>query len=175
MNGDRGRIAVVAALAAILASATAATAAAPEMTRLSFSVSSVDTETCPGIPIETQLDGQVSVTVFSEDRVQVHEHLVYTGAANGKTFTDNESFTRFVNAETGVMKLAGTAINIQIPSFGNVLADTGVIILDFSTDPPTVVHEGGPHPLFHGGFAPLCDYLAGLTRSRDSLAAETRG
>ena len=31
--------------------------------------------------------------VFSETRVQVKQRLIYTASANGKTFTDNESFT----------------------------------------------------------------------------------
>ncbi len=55
----------------LLAAAAAATAAAAENTRLSFQDSYVDTQTCPGIPIQTQLDGHASITVFSETRVQV--------------------------------------------------------------------------------------------------------
>ncbi len=160
MNATR-RIGLSASLlAAMLAMAAAATAAGPEITRFSFQDSYVDTQTCPGIPIQTQLDAQVSVKVFSETRVQVTQRLIYTASANGKTVTDNETFTEFVNPETGVHKFAGTTINIQIPGHGRVLADTGVIAVDFSADPPTVIHEGGPHPLFHDGYGPLCRYLA---------------
>ena len=43
---------------------------------------------------------------------------------------------------------------------GNVIADCGTITIDFTTDPWTVLHEGGPHPLLHEGYGALCDYLA---------------
>jgi hypothetical protein len=86
--------------------------------------------------------------------------LIYTVTANGKTFTDNESFTEFANPATGVSRFAGTTINIQIPGYGTLLADRGTITIDFSTDPWKVIREGGPHPFFHGGYGPLCEYLA---------------
>jgi hypothetical protein len=148
-----------AVVAALVVSAIAA-AAGPEITRFTVEDSYVDTQTCPGIRLDTRLQGRVTVQAFSETRVQVHSGLVYTVTADGKTFTDNESFTEFANPETGVVTLAGTAINIQIPGYGNLLADRGTITIDFSTDPWTVIHEGGPHPFFHGGYTALCAYLA---------------
>ena len=33
-------------------------------------------------------------------------------------------------------------------------------VFDFSTDPPTVLHVGGPHQQFSGDVAALCSYLA---------------
>jgi hypothetical protein len=54
----------------------------------------------------------------------------------------------------------GTTINIQIPGYGKLLADAGTLTIDFSTDPWTVVHEGGKHPLFHDGYGALCAYLS---------------
>lgn len=147
-----------AVVAAFIVSATAV-AAGPEITRFAVEDRYVDTQTCPGIPLDTRLAGQVAMRAFSDTRVQVHQRLVYTVTANGKRFTDNESFTEFVNPETGVVKLAGTPINIQIPGYGNLLADRGTITIDFSTDPWTVIHEGGPHPFFHEGYAALCAYL----------------
>ncbi len=154
------RVLLAATLTTILASAAAANAAGPAITRFSFEDSYVDTGTCPGIPIDTRLEGDVSVVVFSETRVEVHRRLTYRASANGKTFTDNESFTNFTNPATGVQKFAGTVINIQIPGYGNVLVDAGVVVVDFSTDPPTVFHEGGHHPLLYTGYGPLCDYLS---------------
>jgi hypothetical protein len=146
-------------VAALIVSATA-TASRPETTRFSFDDHYVDTQTCPGIPIDTHLEGQVSVKMFSSTRVQVHQRLVFRATGNGKSFTDNESFTEFANPETGVSKFSGTTINIQVPHHGNLLVDAGTITIDFTTDPWTVIHEGGPHPLFHGGYGPLCDYLS---------------
>jgi hypothetical protein len=146
-------------VAALIVSATA-TASRPEITRFSFDDHYVDTQTCPGIPIDTHLEGHVSVKAHSSTRVQVHQRLVFRGTANGKSFTDNESYTEFANPVTGVSKFAGTTINIQIPGSGKLLVDAGTLTIDFTTDPWTVLHEGGPHPLYHGGYGPLCDYLA---------------
>ena len=161
MSKAKVRVAVLAVVVlTTLAWTVAASAGGPEVTRFSFSDSYVDTQTCPAIPIETQLTGRVSIKEFSETRVQIHQQLVYEGSANGKRFTDNETFTKFVNPQTGVEKFAGTVLNIQIPGHGNVLVDAGVLVADFSTDPPTVHHEGGHHPSFSDGFAALCDYLA---------------
>jgi hypothetical protein len=161
MSNVKSRILVLACmLAATLALGFTATAAAPEITKFSFSDSYVDTLTCPAIPIQTELTGRITIKEFGETRVQVHQNLVYRGTANGKIFTDNESFTMFANPQTGVQKFAGTVLNIQIPGHGNVLKDAGVLVADFSTNPPAVLHEGGKHPLFHDGFGALCDYLA---------------
>jgi len=152
--------ALASALVVLLASAAAATAARPEITRFSFEDSYVDTYTCPGMSLDTRLEGYVVFQMLSDTRVQVHQRLIYTVTANGKTFTDNESFTNFTDLTSGVQKFAGTVVNIQVPGYGNVLADTGVLIFDPTTDPPTVLHVGGHHPLFYEGYDALCDYLA---------------
>jgi hypothetical protein len=34
------------------------------------------------------------------------------------------------------------------------------LIFDPTTDPWTVIHVGGHHPLFYDGYGALCDYLA---------------
>jgi hypothetical protein len=146
-------------LAALIVSATA-TATRPEITRFSFDDHYIDTQTCPGIPIDTFLEGRVTVTVHSSTRVQVHQRLVYRATGNGRSFTDNESYTEFANPETGVSRFVGTTINIQVPHHGNLLVDAGTLTIDFTTDPWTVLHEGGPHPFYHGGYGLLCAYLA---------------
>jgi hypothetical protein len=149
-----------AALITALVASTTATASRPEITRFSFEDAYVDRQTCPGMELDTELVAHVTLRVFSPTRVQVHQRLVYTVSANGRTFVDNESFTEFANPENGISRFAGTAVNIQVPGHGNVLADHGTITIDFTTDPWTVLHEGGPHPLFHEGYGALCDYLA---------------
>lgn len=159
MNRSK-RLVLGAAIVAALASSTSATAARPEITRFSFEDAYADTQTCPGMLLDTALEGHVTVRELSPTRVQVHQRLVYTVTANGRTFVDNESFTEFANPETGISRFAGTTINIQVPGHGNVLADRGTITIDFTTEPWTVLHEGGPHPFFHEGYGALCDYLA---------------
>jgi hypothetical protein len=138
-----------------------ASATPPEITRFVFEDHYVDTQTCPGIPIDTRLEGRVSFTEYSPTRVKIRQHLVFQGTGNGRSFTDNESYTEFANPETGVTRFSGTTINIQIPGHGNVLVDAGTLTADFTTNPWTVIHEGGHHPLFHDGYGALCEYLAG--------------
>src|SRR5918999_206354 len=159
MSRSRRLVLSTSILAALIATASA-TAAGPDITRVSFEDRYVDTQTCPGMALDTQLEAHVTVRSFSATRAQVHQRFVYSVAANGKTFTDNESFTEFANPESGVSKFSGTGINIQVPGYGNVLADRGTITIDFSTDPWTVLFEAGPHPFFHGGYGALCAYLA---------------
>jgi hypothetical protein len=146
-------------LAALIAPA-GATAAGPDITRVSFEDRYVDTQTCPGMALDTRLKASVAIQLFSATRAQVHQRFVYTVSAKGKTFTDNESFMEFADPTSGVSKFSGTAINIQVPGYGNILADRGTITIDFSTNAPTVLFEGGPHPFFHGDYGPLCAYLA---------------
>ena len=159
MSRSRRLVLSTSILAALIASASA-TAAGPDITRVSFEDRYVDTKTCPGMALDTQLEAQVTVQSFSATRAQVHQRFVYSVTANGKTFSDNESFTEFTNPESGVSKFSGTQINIQVTGYGNVLADRGTITIGFSTDPWRVLFEAGPHPFFHGGYAPLCSYLA---------------
>jgi hypothetical protein len=146
-------------LAALIAPATV-TAAGPDITAISFEDRYVDRQTCPGLALDTQLKASVAIQLFSATRAQVHQRFVYTVSANGKTFTDNETFTEFTDPTSGVSRFSGTEINIQVPGYGNILTDRGTITIDFTTDPWTVLFEGGPHPLFHGDYGPLCTYLA---------------
>jgi hypothetical protein len=158
---SKSRLLVLSAsLVTALVASASATATGPEITRFSFEDAYVDTYTCPGMELDTQLEGHITAQLFSETRAQVHQRLTYTVTANGKTFVDNENFMEFANPESGVSTFAGTEINIQIPGYGNLLADRGTITIDFSTDPWTVVREGGPHPFIHDGYGALCDYLA---------------
>jgi hypothetical protein len=93
--------------------------------------------------LDTQLEASVAIQLFSPTRAQVHQRFVYTVSARGKTFTDNESFMEFANPTSGVSRFSGTEINIQVPGYGNILADRGTITIDFSTGSPTVLFEGG--------------------------------
>jgi hypothetical protein len=66
----------------------------------------------------------------------------------------------FADPTSGVSRFSGTPNNIQVPGCGNILAHRGTITIDFSTNAPTVLFEGGPHPFFQGDCGPLCAYLA---------------
>src|SRR4029453_6542989 len=59
-------------LAALIAPA-GATAAGPDITRVSFEDRYVDTQTCPGMDLDTQLKASVAIQLFSATRAQVHQ------------------------------------------------------------------------------------------------------
>jgi hypothetical protein len=140
--------------------AAAASAAPPTKQTDFFSFSFEDTTTCPGITIVQSNEERDTVIEFSPTKTHIQRHGVATLTANGKTLTSNFSATIFLDPTTTVAKVVGTVYNIQVPGQGHVLLDAGNIVMDFSTDPPTVLHEGGPHQQFSGDVADLCGYLA---------------
>ena len=74
-----------------------------------------------------------------------------------------------------VRQRAVRKISIQVPGHGNVLADHGTITIDFTTDPWTVLHEGGPHPFFHEGYGGALRLLGELgTHCRDGCGRPVR-
>lgn len=156
-----GKQAVLLLLAVVALLATgAASAAPPTKETFSSSFSFQDTTTCPGITIVQSNEERDTITEFSPTRLRVQRHGVATLTANGKTLTSNFSAMIFLDPTSTVVKVVGTVYNIQVPGRGNLLLDAGNIVMDFSTDPATVLHVGGPHQQFLGDVAGLCDYLA---------------
>jgi hypothetical protein len=121
-----------------------------------------DTTTCPGLTITQHNEERDTVTEFSATKLRVQRHGVATLSANGKTLTSNFSAQIFQDPTTTEVKVVGTVYNIQVPGHGNVLLDAGNVVIDFSTDPITVLHLAGPHQQFSGDVEGLCGYLAGL-------------
>jgi len=158
---NRHRLLVLATCVALVA-ATAATASAGTPSKDPFfsSFSFQDTSTCPGITITQSNEERDTFLDLSATSVHIQRHGIATLTANGKTLTSNFSATIFLDPTTTVVKVVGTVYNIQIPGSGPVLLDAGNIVMDVSTDPPTVLLVGGPHQQFSGDVADLCDYLA---------------
>jgi hypothetical protein len=148
------------AVAALLATAATASAAPPVKDTFFSSFDFQDTTTCPGITIVQSNEERDTVTEFSPTKIRVQRHGVATLTANGKSLSSNFSAMIFLDPTTTAVKVVGTVYNIQVPGTGNVLLDAGNIVMDVSTDPPTVVHVGGPHMQFFGDVSALCDYLA---------------
>jgi hypothetical protein len=140
--------------------ASAASAAPPAKNVFFDSFSFEDTWTCPGLTIVQSNEERDTIIEFSPTKLQIQRHGVATLAANGKTLTSNFSAKIFLDPTTPVVKVAGTVYNIQVPGAGTLLLDAGNIVMDVSTNPPTVLHVGGPHPQFFGDVAGLCSYLA---------------
>jgi hypothetical protein len=153
-------LALTATAAALLGLAAAAAAAPPDKETFRFSFEYEETLLCPGISITWAHEERQTVTKFSPTSWRIQRHGAATLTANGKTVTSNFNASIFLDPTTTVEKVAGTVFNIQAPGAGNLLVDAGSIVYDWSTSPPTVLHEGGPHPAFYGDVSGLCDYLA---------------
>jgi hypothetical protein len=151
---------VTVAMATLAFIASTASAAPPEKTVFFGSFSFEDTWTCPGITIIQSNEERDTVIEFSPTSLWIQRHGIATMTANGRTLTSNFSAMIFLDPTTTVAKVVGTVYNIQVPGAGNVLLDAGNIVIDFSTDPLTVLHVGGPHQQFSGDVAGLCTYLA---------------
>jgi hypothetical protein len=149
---------VTAAALALIASS--ASAAPPTKDTFFSSFSFEDTTTCPGITIIQSNEERDTIVEFSPTTMHVQRHGVATLTANGKTLTSNFSAMIIFDSSTTLVKVVGTVYNIQVPGFGNLLLDAGNIVLDLSTDPPTVLQIGGPHQQFFGDVAGLCQYFA---------------
>ena len=156
----RAFLAVALAGAAGLTVAGSASADPPTKDRWFASFPFVDDWTCPGTAIVQSNEERDTLTEFSPTRWQFQRHGVATLEANGKTLTSNFSATIMFDPTTTVVKVVGTVYNIQMPGAGNVLLDAGNIVMDVSTDPPTILRVGGPHQQFSGEVGALCEYLS---------------
>ena len=134
-------------------------ASPPEKFTFFASFSFEDTTTCPGTTIVQSNEERDTIIEYPDGRVHVQRHGIATLEANGKTLTSNFSAMIFLDSTT-VVKVVGTVYNIQVPGGGNLLLDAGNIVIDVSSDPPTVLHVGGPHQQFSGDVSALCGYLA---------------
>ena len=149
-----------AAATALLTFAASASADPPAKDQWFASFSFADDWTCPGTTIIQSNEERDTFTELSPTRWHFQRHGVATLAANGKTLTSNFSAMIMLDPTTTLVKVVGTVYNIQVPAGGNVLLDAGNIVMDVSTERPTVVHVRGPHQQFSGDVAALCEYLA---------------
>jgi len=156
------RILAVAAAAAVgvLTLAEAASADPPSRDVWTSAFEFDDVWTCPGTTIHWAYSERDTFVDFSPTKQLFQRHGEAILTANGKTLTDNFNATVMGDPTTTVITVVGTVYNIQAPGTGNLLVDAGNIVVDNSTNPPTVLHIGGPHPQFFGEVAALCGYLA---------------
>ena len=161
MKTPRRHVVILLAAVGLLATGAAAAWASPPEKEVFFdSFTFIDTWTCPGIAITQHNEERDAIVEFSSTKLQIQRHGIATLTANGKTLTSNFSARIFLDPSTTEVKVVGTVYNIQVPGRGNLLLDAGNIVMDVSTDPPTIVHVGGPHQQFSGDVSELCGYLA---------------
>jgi hypothetical protein len=88
-----------------------------------------------------------------------HIDRVLTLAANGKTLTSNDHFTRFVDpTQPWLVDVAGHVISVHLPGQGPILAEVGRLIVDARTG--AVIFEAGQHDTLAHETAAFCAYFA---------------
>jgi len=91
-----------------------------------------------------------------------HIDRALTFAANGKSLTSDDHFTRFVDpAQPYLIDIAGRLIGIELPGSGPVLLEVGHFVLDMRHPSAPVVFEAGQHDTLDRDTAAFCAYFAG--------------
>jgi hypothetical protein len=89
-----------------------------------------------------------------------HIDRILTFAANGKTLTSNDHFTRFVDpAQPFLIDIAGHLIGVELPGQGPILLEVGHFILD-ARNPGAPIIEAGRHDTLDHDTAVFCAYFA---------------
>jgi hypothetical protein len=89
-----------------------------------------------------------------------HIDRVLTFAANGKTLTSNDHFTRFVDpAQPFLIDIAGHLIGVELPGQGPILLEVGHFILDVRS-PGSPIIEAGRHDTLDHDTAAFCTFFA---------------
>jgi hypothetical protein len=143
-------------LAAPFAFAATASADQPQTATIPISFSVVDTRACgPSLPITTSGTGEIRITTFADGRQIRHSDVDITLSAGGKTVTNRQNNTVYVDGTTRT--IVGAAWTINVPGQGVLVLDAGRLVLGPGGE---VLFEAGPHELFHGDVAALCAYLS---------------
>ncbi len=89
-----------------------------------------------------------------------HIDRTLTFAANGRTLTSDDHFTRFVDpAQPFLIDIAGHLIGVELPGEGPVLLEVGHFIVD-ARNPGTPIIEAGQHDTLDNDTAAFCAYFA---------------
>jgi hypothetical protein len=90
-----------------------------------------------------------------------HIDRVLTFAANGKTLTSNDHFTRFVDpTQPYLIDIAGHLIGVVLPGQGPILLEVGHFILDLRNPSSPIVMEAGQHDTLDHDTAAFCAFFA---------------
>ena len=89
-----------------------------------------------------------------------HIDRILIFAANGKTLTSNDHFTRFVDlTQPFLIDIAGHLIGIEVPGQGPILLEVGRFVIDVR-NPGAAIAEAGQHDTLDRDTAPFCAFFA---------------
>jgi hypothetical protein len=150
-------------------SATAAAAVQHDL--VTVDTSFTDSSIC-GFPLQVDLNGSFTVTSFTDANGTVRKVIItayggrftatFTNAATGKTVTTRNQTDVVIetfDAEGNLLTHTdnGIVFLFTVPGEGVLSIDAGHLLLDSDFN---VILEGGPHDIFAGDTAELCNYLA---------------
>jgi hypothetical protein len=99
-------------------------------------------------------------TITRPDGILItHIDRELTFAANGKTLTSDDHFTRFVDpTQPYLIDIAGHLISVELPGQGPILLEVGHFILDVR-HPSAPIMEAGQHDTLDHDTAAFCAYF----------------
>jgi hypothetical protein len=138
--------------------ALAATAAADPPLVVTGQTPPVDSHFC-GFPVYRSDVFKLTTITQPDGTLITHIDRVLTFAANGKTLTSNDHFTRFVDpTQPYLADIAGHLIGLELPGQGPLLLEVGHFIVDLRTGSVSV--EAGQHDSLDHDTAAFCAYFA---------------
>jgi hypothetical protein len=145
------------AIVVLVAFAPAASADPPVV--VNGQTSAVDSRFC-SFPVYRSDVFKLTTISKPDGTLITHINRVLTFAANGKTLTSNDHFTRFVDpARPYLIDIAGHLIGIELPGRGPLLLEVGHFILDMR-NPASAILEAGQHDTLDRDTAAFCAYFA---------------
>ena len=153
------RLVLLALSATVLLPVLAATAAAEPPVVVTGQTSPVDSRYC-SFPVYRSDVFKLTTIAKPDGTLITHIDRVLTFAANGKTITSNDHFTRFVDpTQPFLIDIAGHLIGVELPGQGPILLEVGHFVLDVR-HPGAPIVEAGQHDTLDRDTAAFCSYFA---------------
>jgi hypothetical protein len=145
------------ALVVLIALASGAAAAPPVV--VTGQTPPVDSHYC-SFPVYRSDVFKLTTITQPDGTLITHIDRVLTFAANGKTLTSDDHFTRFVDpTQPYLIDIAGHLIGIELPGQGPILLEVGHFILD-ARNPGSSILEAGQHDTLDHETAAFCAFFA---------------
>jgi hypothetical protein len=137
----------------------ASSAAAEHPVVVTGQTPSVDSGYC-SFPVYRSDIFKLTTITQPDGTLVTHIDRILTFAANGKTLSSNDHFTRFVDpAQPFLIDISGHLIAVELPGRGPVLLEVGHFIIDVR-NPGAPIVEAGQHDTLDHDTAAFCAYFA---------------
>ena len=153
------RLVLLVSSAIVLLLALASAAAAEPPVVVTGQAPSVNSGYC-SFPVYRSDVFKLTTITKPDGTLITHIDRVLTFAANGKTLTSNDHFTRFVDpTQLFLVDIAGHLIGVELPGQGPILLEVGHFILD-GRNPGSPIVEAGQHDTLDRDTAAFCAFFA---------------